>query len=115
MCIIIHNCYLSIIVLGRPELLLPQNRTVEFNVSEEVKVNCSTSASPDPLYTWLIPDSCSSCPKFNNNSILYFTVDISSSGKYICIAENDYGTDAKQITINVICKLVTAYLLQMYG
>ena len=87
---------------------IPQNKTVEVNVSEQVTVNCSTSSSPDPIYTWLIPDSCSSCPQFSNDSIVHFTVDISSSGEYICIAENDYGTDAKQITINVICKLVIA-------
>ena len=92
--------------LGPPELFLPQNKTVEVNVSEEVVLNCSASSSPDPVYSWSIPDSCSSCPKVSNESVLKFTANISSKGDYICVAENNYGTATKQITLNVICKLI---------
>ena len=92
--------------LGPPELSLPQNRTVEVNVSEEVVLNCSTSSSPDPVYSWTIPGSCSSCPAVSNGSVLKFTANISSKGDYICVAENDHGTATKQITLNVICKLI---------
>ena len=94
------------ILIGPPQLSLPQNRTVEVNVSEEVVLNCTASSSPDPVYSWLIiPDSCSSCPKYSNDSIINFTANISSKGDYICAAKNDYGTATKRVTINVLCKL----------
>ena len=80
------------------------------NVSEEVILNCSASGSPDPVYTWSTPDSCSSCPKLRNDSVVIFIADISKSGDYICVAENDYGTNTKQITINVLCKLIKEYV-----
>ena len=79
---------------------------MEVNVSKEVILNCSASSSPDPSYTWFTPDSCSSCPKFNNDSVMICTADITTSGEYICVAENDYGIDTKQTTINVLCKLM---------
>ena len=84
---------------------MPQNRTVEVNVSEEVVLNCSASSSPDPVYSWSIPDFCSSCPKFSNNSVMIFTVDITKMGDYICVAENEYGTVTKQTAIDVLCEL----------
>ena len=84
---------------------------MEVNVSEEVILNCSASASPDPMYTWITPDPCSSCPKFNNDSVMMLTADISKSGDYICEAENVYGIDTKQITINVHCKTLHSYVL----
>jgi len=98
-----------IALLGSPELFLPQNMTIEVNISEEVILNCSASSSPDPVYSWNISDSCSSCPNFSNDSIIIFTADISNSGDYICVAENDYGNTTKYITINVICKLINTY------
>ena len=81
---------------------------MEVYVSEEVILDCSASASPDPVYTWFTPDSCSSCPNFWNDSVMTFTVNsISDSGDYICVAENDYGTDVKNITIKVLCKFIS--------
>ena len=95
------------IAIGPPALTLPQNNTMEVNVSKEVILDCSASAWPDPVYTWFMPDSCSSCPKFWNESVMTFTVNSTSdSGDYICVAENDYGTDAKQIAIKVLCKSI---------
>ena len=85
---------------------MPQNRTVEVNVSEEVILNCTVSSSPDPVYSWFIPDSCSSCPKFNNDSVLILSVDITYSGDYMCIAENEYGNVTMYNAINVLCKLI---------
>ena len=104
-----------ITTLGSPELFWPQNRTVEVNVSEEVALNCSASSLPDPVYTWSIPDSCSSCPKFSNDSVMSFTADISSNGDYICMAENDYGNVTKHITISVLCKLIIVSCLQVHS
>ena len=78
---------------------------MEVNVNEEVILNCTVSASPNPVYTWSSPDSCSSCPDTSNDSVLIFTPeDITDSGEYTCVAENDYGTVTKQITIRVLCK-----------
>ena len=97
---------MAFITLGPPELHFPQNTVVEVNVSEEVVLNCSASSLPDPVYNWTTPDSCTSCPRFSNDSVITFTVDISSSGDFVCVAENKYGTDTKQITIIVHCKLI---------
>ena len=78
---------------------------MEVRVNEEVILNCTVSASPDPVYSWSFPDSCSSCPHINNDSVLIFTAeDITDSGEYTCVAQNQYGTVAKQITIRVLCK-----------
>ena len=90
---------------GPPKLYLPRNRIMEVKVNEEVILNCTASASPGPVYSWSFPDSCSSCPNTNNDSVFIFTAeDIKDSGEYTCIAENQYGTDTKQITIRVLCK-----------
>ena len=83
---------------------------MEVNVSEEVTLNCSASSSPDAVYSWSIPDSSSSYPKFSNDSVITFTVDITSSRDYICTAENDYGTDTKLVAINVICKFKSTHI-----
>ena len=79
-------------ILGGPELLFQQNSTVVANVSEEVILNCTVSASPDAVYSWSFPHSCLSCPNNSNDSVLIFTAeDITNSGEYTCIAENEYG------------------------
>ena len=79
-------------VSGSPELISDQNQTVTVKVSEEVILNCTVSASPDPVYSWSFPDSCSSCPNTSNDSVLIFTAeDITDSGEYTCVAENKYG------------------------
>ena len=73
-------------------LLSNQNQTLMVNVSEEVILNCTVSASPDPVYSWSFPDSSSSCPNTSNDSVLIFTAeDITDSGVYTCVAENKYG------------------------
>ena len=35
-----------------------------------------------------------------------FIANISSSGDYICVAKNNFGSIAKQITVNVNCKFI---------
>ena len=75
------------------------------NVSEEVILNCTVSASPDPVYSWSFPDSCSFCPSTSNDSIVIFTAeDITDSGEYTCIAKNQYGNVLKQLSVYVNCK-----------
>ena len=84
--------YINMLVSGTPELIAEQNEKVTLSVGEEVTLNCTVSASPDPVYNWSFPDSCSSCPNISNNSVLVFTVeDITDSGEYTCVAENKYG------------------------
>ena len=61
------------------------------NVSEEVMLNCTVSSLPEPVYSWSIPDTCSSCPHSNSYSILTFTANSTDSGEYICTAENIHG------------------------
>ena len=87
---------------------------MKVNVSKEVTLNCSASSLPHPIYTWFIPDYCSSCPEFSNNSVITFTADIFSNGDYICVAENDYGSATKHITISVLCKILSVSYLQVY-
>ena len=94
------------ICVGPPEFYLQQNESMEVNTNEEVILNCSASSSPPSVYTWIIPSVCSSCQKHSNNSTVTFIANISNSGKYICEAENDYGSITKQITINVFCKFI---------
>ena len=77
---------------GPPMLLSKSDQIVRVNVSEEVVLNCSVSSSPDPVYSWSFPDSCSSCPNTSNDSVLIFTAeDVTDSGEYTCVAENQYG------------------------
>ena len=91
--------------LGPPVLLSQQNQTTIINVSEEVMLNCSVSSLPDPMYTWFIPDSCSSCPNTSNNSVLIFTAEnITDSGEYICVAENEHGNLSVSFNVTVISK-----------
>ena len=107
--------YITTHNLGPPQLLLPQNRTVEVNVTEEMVLNCSASSSPDPVYTWSIPHSCSSCPDFSNNSVITFTADIFSNGNYICVAENNYGSATKHVTISVLCEILSVCQVSLYN
>ena len=91
--------------IGPPVLLSDQNQTVIVNVSEEVILNCTVSSSPDPVYSWSIPESCSSCPKTSNDSVFIFTAkDITDSGEYTCVAENEYGNITKRFSLHVPCK-----------
>ena len=84
--------YINMFVSGTPELIAEQDEEVIVSVGEEVTLNCTVSASPDPVYNWSFPDSCSSCPNTSNNSVLIFTAeDITDSGEYTCVAENKYG------------------------
>ena len=87
---------------GPPTLLSKSDQTVRVNVSEEVILNCTVSASPDPVYSWSFPDSCSSCPNTSNDSVLSFTADTTDSGEYIFTAENQHGNIS--ITFNVFVK-----------
>ena len=82
---------------------------MEVDINEEVILNCSASSSPHSVYTWIIPSGCSSCQKHRNNSTVTFIANISSSGGYICIAGNDYGSITKQIAVNVICKFLNIF------
>ena len=90
---------------GAPKVVTQQNQIVIINVSEEVILNCTVSASPDPVYSWSFPDSCSSCPNTSNDSVLIFTAeDITDSGEYTCIAENQYGNLSVTFNVTVISK-----------
>ncbi|XP_065898899.1 uncharacterized protein [Dysidea avara] len=87
-----------------PELSIAQNMTVLVNVSESVVLNCTVSSSPDPMYNWSIPDTCSSCPHINNDSVIIFTADITDSGKYVCDASNEYGSIQRRFIVHVMSK-----------
>ena len=80
------------------------------NGSEQVVLNCTVSSSPDPVYNWSIPDTCSSCPHTNNDSVMIFTADITDSGKYVCTAGNQYGTVTSYFDFNVVCKEIYTVL-----
>ena len=81
-----------------------QNRNIVMvNAGEEMVLNCTVSASPDPVYSWSFPDSCSSCPNTSNDSVLFFTADATSSGDYICVAENQHGR-LSILFVVVMCK-----------
>ena len=93
------------IVSGSPELITEQDEEVVVNVGEQVILNCTVSASPDPVYNWSLPDSCSSCPNTSNDSVLIFTAeDITDSGEYTCVAENQYGSLLVTFTVTIISK-----------
>ena len=88
-----------------PILVSKENPTVTVSISEKVILNCTVSASPDPVYSWSFPDSCSSCPNTSNDSVLIFTAkDITDSGKYTCVAENQYGDISMTFDVSVISK-----------
>ena len=82
-------------------------------------LNCTVSASPDPVYSWSFPDSCSSCPNTSNDSALIFTVkDTTDSGEYVCTAENQYGNLSVTFNAIVTSKLSSSYvmhILSMYN
>ena len=91
--------------LGPPILVSKREQTVMVNVSEEVILNCTVSASPDPVYSWSFPDSCSSCPNTSNDSVLNFTAEnITDSGEYICVVENEYGNISITFDVSVTSK-----------
>ncbi|XP_065898900.1 immunoglobulin superfamily member 10-like [Dysidea avara] len=95
---------ISVTLVWPPELPFTQNKIVLVNVSEQVVLNCTVSSSPDPVYNWSIPDTCSSCPHTNNDSVMIFTADITDSGKYVCEAGNKYGSVYHNFDVKVISK-----------
>ena len=95
------------IVSGSPELIAEQNEEVTVSAGEEVTLNCTVSASPDPVYSWSFPDSCSSCPNTSNDSVVIFTAeDITDSGEYTCVAENSHGNLSVTFYVIVISKYI---------
>ena len=82
------------------------------NVSEQVVLNCTVSSSSDPVYNWSIPDTCSSCPHTNNDSVMIFTADITDRGEYVCEAGNEYGSVQMTFTVNIYCKCFILYYVQ---
>ena len=99
MCI---SCYF----IGPPTLLFEQNQTVMVNVSDQAILNCTVSSSPDPVYTWSIPDSCLSCPKNSSDNMITFTTSFTDIGNHLftCNANNNYGNITIRFTVHVICK-----------
>ena len=90
---------------GPPKLISEQKQEVTVIFNEELTLNCTVSASPDPVYSWSFSDSCSSCPNTSNDSVLIFTAeDITDSGEYTCVAENEYGNVSKGFSVHVVCK-----------
>ena len=89
---------------GPPELLSRQNQIIMVNVSEEVILNCTVSASPDPVYSWSFPESCSSCPNISSESVLIFIAEVSNSGYYICAAENRQGNLSLNFMVITVSK-----------
>ena len=86
-------------------MIFDQNQTTAVNANEVVTLNCTVSASPDPVYSWSFPDSCSSCPNTSNDSVLIFAAeDNTDSGEYICVAENEYGNISMMFDVIVISK-----------
>jgi len=93
-----------VLFIGSPDLLFRQNQTMMVNISEQVVLNCTVSSSPDPVYNWSTPDTCSSCPHTNNDSVMIFTANITDSGVYGCTAGNVYGNIQMTFTVNINCK-----------
>ena len=86
-------------------MITDQHQAVAVNISVAVILNCTVSASPDPVYSWSFPDSCSSCPNTSNDSVLIFAAeDNTDSGEYICVAENEYGNISMMFDVIVISK-----------
>ena len=98
--------YTIIHSVGAPKLLHKQNQTVRVNASEQVMLNCTVSSSPDPLYSWFIPDSCLSCPKITTDNTMTFTTNFADLGSHLfrCSATNNYGSIVNTYTVHVLCK-----------
>ena len=106
--------------IGPPQLLFEQNQTVLMNVSEQVVLNCTMSSSPDPVYNWSIPDTCSSPPYTNNDSIMIFTAHINDSGEYVCESKNKYGSVQMIFIVQITSMCIynynlNAFLLTIFG
>ena len=99
----------AVVHVGPPELLFEQNQIITVNVSEEVILNCTVSVSPDPVYSWSFPESCSSCPNTSNDSALIFTAEITNSGDYICVVENRHGNLSLSFMVIAVCKLIDTF------
>ena len=96
-----YGCFVS----GSPELISEQNETITVSINEALILNCTVSSSPDAVYSWSFPDTCSSCPDTSNDSVLIFTTqNITDSGKYTCVAENQYGNISVTFNVTVISK-----------
>ena len=83
----------------------------------QVTLNCSVSSSPDPIYNWSIAGSCSTHPQQHNSNITMFTADITvtDTGKYVCVAENEYGNVSKEFIVHVNCKFVFMHNTKGYA
>ena len=99
-----YNYYVFIIA-GPPEFLPGHaNQRMIVNVSDKMILNCTVSASPDPVYIWLFPDSCPSCPHYYNKSVIFLNADVTDSGEYVCMAKNEYGSVSQEFDVHVNCK-----------
>ena len=101
---LMHSHLIILLHAGPPELPSEQIKMITVNATENVILNCTTSASPDPVYSWSFPDFCSSCPNASNDSVLIFIAKDTDSGEYICIAENSHGSLSISFIVVVIRK-----------
>ena len=93
-------------VIGPPKFSLEQNQIVRINVSEQVILNCTVSASPDPVYNWSFPNSCSSCPRNSTDNLMIFSTNFTDIGGHLfrCNATNNYGSITITFIVYVLCK-----------
>ena len=102
-----YHTHVSSITLcaDSPMLVSKQKQMVTVSIGKEVILNCTVSAVPGPVYSWSFPDSCSSCPNTSNDSVLIFTAeDVTDSGEYTCVAENEYGNVSMTFDVTVTSK-----------
>ncbi|KAK0137498.1 Basement membrane-specific heparan sulfate proteoglycan core protein [Merluccius polli] len=74
----------------------------EIEEGSSVTLSCSSDANPAANYTWFKDNTDDSSRYMNQGQQLVFDrIKSSDSGKYLCEAKNEFGTESASISINV--------------
>ncbi|XP_069802495.1 intercellular adhesion molecule 5-like [Dendropsophus ebraccatus] len=83
-----------------------------------LSITCRSDGSPDPTYSWLIPNNAGVTYSPDNSTVIIHTATLAQSGTYTCVARNKHGNaNAKQevtvvsnVNIGLIVGIVAAIL-----
>ncbi|XP_033117452.1 hemicentin-1-like isoform X2 [Anneissia japonica] len=100
------NARLRIIgVIQLPHIIKPLDHIVEY-VGQNVQLRCDSTGDPTPNVTWFFEESPIIAGHSDmlvvDSTLLISRIEAKHSGRYTCVATNQYGTDSANCTLTVI-------------
>lgn len=97
------------VVAAPPGILEEKRQLLRVNVGQSVWMPCTAQGDPQPTTHWVLMDGTVVMPlhtssrvySFPNGTLHLKNLDVSSSGKYECIATSSTGSERRVVTLSV--------------